>query len=126
MKAILEIEAIGENLDSYLRIASAKADSIIVGLGDAVFYVPQRFGVYEITRRGPRKLFGKTDYSRSNSRGSRGVYKYYELESGHYYFVRSPMSWSRTDEYFCAVNNDGDIKRIAVKEVSEWLKNVLE
>lgn len=63
---------------------------------------------------------GQKDYSQANSVGSRGVYIYYALTSG-IYEVNAPLSWSRTDRYFCRVK-DGQIIRMTFEETLEWLQ----
>lgn len=68
-----------------------------------------RWGVLNIDTG--REVVGRTDYSKSNSKGSRGVRMWYTLESGRRYKVRSPQSWKSTDEYYCHVTTDGDIVR---------------
>lgn len=71
----------------------------------------------------------KTDYTKSNSKGSRGVYLWYLLESGNIYDVSETTSWKNVDRYFCKVSEDGDIIKITEEEVKEWIKkkeNILE
>jgi hypothetical protein len=127
MKAIIKVEAIGNNIEAMIDFRTRQINDMFSGLGTALFgeWKP-RCGVYAVTKKG---LFGmncKTDYSHSNSVGSRGVYKYYTIESGRFYFVRSPISWGRTDEFFCTVDNDGNIKRVTEQETIDWLENTSE
>ncbi|MFA5348517.1 MAG: hypothetical protein WC294_10290 [Methanoregula sp.] len=63
---------------------------------------------------------GKNDYSRANSKGTRGIFCYYILESDHIYEVKEPLSWSRAERYFCRVSDDGEIVRITEKEVEAF------
>ena len=63
-----------------------------------------------------------SDYSRSNSKGSRGIYISYFLTHGCIYEVFSFVSWRSTDRYFCIPDEDG-IKRISKDEVLECLKH---
>lgn len=72
----------------------------------------------------PRKVIGNRDYSRSNGKGSRGVYVNYVLAENILYFVRSPVSWKRVDEYFCAVDTQGSIYRLSAEEAKEWLSAI--
>lgn len=65
-------------------------------------------------------LVGFTDYSRSNSVGSRGVYRIYFLRSGTIYEVHAPESWSRQDHYFCRII-DGRIVRMPLPDVIQCL-----
>ena len=53
---------------------------------------------------------GYKDYSETNSKGSRGVYKYYYLEEGPIYEVSQPMSWKNTLRYFCRVEDGEEIE----------------
>lgn len=55
-------------------------------------------------------LRGNKDYSEANSKGSRGVYKYYYLEEGYIYEVSEPTSWKNTNRYFCRVENGEEIE----------------
>lgn len=59
------------------------------------------------------------DYSKANSQGTRGVFRFYWLEDG-IYEVSSPASWRNTERYFCRVEN-GQIVRISKAEVLECL-----
>lgn len=72
---------------------------------------------YKFTREFVR---GQKDYSQANSIGSRGVYIYYALTPG-VYEVNAPMSWSRTDRYFCRIK-DGQAIRMTFEETVEWLQ----
>jgi hypothetical protein len=130
--ATLVLEDIGNDLHSMMRLAKAKADAVVPGLGDAVFgSMPRRAWVAEISghdaRYGYRRQFvrGKTDLLRSNSRGSRGVYLYFVLHPGRLYEVCSPQSWRRHDRYFCEVSDDGMVTRITDSEVGQWIKSRL-
>lgn len=62
-------------------------------------------------------VHGDTDYTRSNSVGSRGIRKYYHLRSGRIYEVAERLTWKRTIQYFCRVNDEGDIVRISRQTV---------
>lgn len=70
-----------------------------------------RWGVWEIGDQGERLIYGRTDYSQANSKGSRGVRIWYTLESGKRYRIRSPRSWKSTDEYICHVTEQCDVVR---------------
>lgn len=69
----------------------------------------QRWGVWDLGTG--REVYGHTDYSKANSKGSRGVRIYYTLESGRRYRVRAPQSWKSTEEYICYVTEEGNIIR---------------
>jgi hypothetical protein len=61
----------------------------------------------------------RKDYSRSNSKGSRGVFAEYILESEKIYDVRDNKR-----RFFCKVTDEGDIVHIDESEVRELLKTV--
>jgi len=60
-------------------------------------------------------LKGYTDYSNSNSVGSRGIYRNYFLIDEGLYQVSSPQSWKSIDQYFCKVKN-GEVVRLTFEE----------
>jgi len=62
------------------------------------------------------------DYTNSNSVGSRGVTLCYILETGHVYHVQHMPSWTRSEQYYCRVTDEGDIDQIEESEVLQWLK----
>jgi len=115
MKASLSVEAIGHDTIEYLRWGSNLLDDC--GLpGKSIVGNPVElagWGVWDVRedRKVKRMIYGRTDYSNANSKGSRGVRIWYTLESGHLYFVRSPTSWRNVDEFYCRVNDEGDIER---------------
>ncbi|HXG36538.1 MAG TPA: hypothetical protein VNL15_06190 [Dehalococcoidia bacterium] len=67
-------------------------------------------------------VHGNTDYSAANSVGSRGVYRWYMLQYGDIYHVRSPLSWKRADDYYCRVEQ-GVLVRMSINEVIECVLN---
>lgn len=69
-----------------------------------------------------KTLYGKRDYSRANSKGSRGVMVNYVLEENKLYLVRDPRSWKSVDVYYAAVTENGDVKKLTEDEAIEWLK----
>ena len=68
-----------------------------------------------------RFLRGQIDLSEANNRGTCGVNKYFWLREGGVYEINEPIRKRRDDRYFCRVE-DGEVVRIAVKEVAEWLE----
>ena len=60
-------------------------------------------------------LRGQRDYSRANSKGSRGVYLYYALPPG-LYEVSEPLSWKQTRRYFVR-SSRGTYEEISREEV---------
>lgn len=115
MLASLELEAIGHNTVQTMRLwTGVMREGGLGNLAEATFGKPfdfARWGVWEITDKGEKPVYGKTDYSKANSKGSRGVRIFYALESGKRYHVKSPESWGSTDDYTCRVTNDGRIVR---------------
>lgn len=116
MMASLSIEAIGHRTVQQMRLWSGVLRE--AGLGACVHRAIgspsdfKRWGVWEVAESGSqREIHGRTDYSKSNSRGSRGVIIWYQLESGKRYLVKAPSSWKSTDEYTCRVTNAGEIVR---------------
>jgi len=77
--------------------------------------------VIGIVPRGLEKvrLEGQADYSKANSVGSRGVYKYFFLVESKIYHVSAPESWKHTDQYFCRIEG-GQIIRMEMEEVIDW------
>lgn len=103
---------------------------MLPGFGD--YFVGRKYSgpwVAEITGRNPKfKLSrsfvpSKRDYSKANSKGSRGIYLWYILESGKLYEVYKMSSWKGTDRYFCTVTPKGEIKRMNKEEVEQWLND---
>jgi hypothetical protein len=68
-----------------------------------------------------REIQGQRDYSKTNSVGSRGVFKYYFLSEDGIYHVSSPQSWNRTDDYYCQVVND-EIIRLEFEDAIKCLE----
>lgn len=99
MRTLLKMECIGDGK----------------GLGNA--WVAEITG---IMRNGElRRVFLKKnkDYSQANSVGTRGVYAFFVLDSGRLYEVMQPLSWSKTDHYFCSVDDIGQQTRFSMEEV---------
>ena len=117
MKASLRIEAIGHDTVARMRLMGSvfeeagAGDIASVVFGDPLDYA--RWGVVEVDDNGAvvGRPNGRTDYSNANSKGSRGVYIWYVLESGRRYFVCAPESWRAVDEYYCRVSDNGEIIR---------------
>lgn len=65
-------------------------------------------------------LNGKRDYTDSNSTGSRGVVKWFELREGPVYEVSEPISWERGRRYFCRAVA-GNVVQVSEEEVEAWL-----
>lgn len=114
MLVSLRLEAIGEAGSACLRLLHGRVrDAFNRDLADAlVGEIPDRWGVWELDGQDHifRPMYGRKDYSRSNSKGTRGVYVYYALPPGRY-LVHAPESWSRTDKYICTVTEAGEVVR---------------
>ncbi len=124
MKAFLELELRGDNTRQFAKMYEYIGNDVSPGLGTSIFHIPATSWVAEITGtdqkyKYARRFLGyKKDYSRSNSKGSRGLYAEYILESDRIYDVKDFKN-----RYFCTVNEEGDIKRLTETEVQEWVKN---
>ena len=121
MRAILKLEAIGDNFDAYCRTGSRIAKAAGVDLG----YTSSRPWVAQILGRDEKYTFARkfqrsqTDYSEANSVGSRGVYLFFFLESG-VYEVFEHLSWKRSRRYFIRVY-EAQITEVSREEVEAWL-----
>lgn len=123
MKGILILELFGEDTRQFFKIYRKAFE---VGGGDfGRLYFDKHIGVpprsswvAEVTgadeKYGLARKFlrGKIDYSKSNGKGSRGVFVEYILSQEKIYEVKSQESWGRSDRYFCIVGDNGDIVRI--------------
>jgi len=131
MKATLKLECIGDSHDQMFKFfKTLTADVCGKGLAEQTFgTMKASYFVAEITGFHPkfkyerRFLKCKKDYKKSNSKGSRGVFAFYILESGKIYDVLEPVSWKNSHRYFCTVDDDGDIITLEKEEVDQCLKN---
>lgn len=134
MKAQITLESIGHSAYQEMCGMARFIDKAgYRGAGrDVVGYVPSPCHVAEIVgfdrKFGYARRFvkGFTDYSKANSKGSRGVYRTYFIESGNVYEVKEKTSWSKSETYYCYVDhNDGDIYRMSKDDVDNYLKSIL-
>lgn len=123
MKASLELEAIGQN---YIRDIRDLDGFIGTATGQPIDRMPYRQGVWDVTEIDHEYVSGKWDYSQANSKGSRGVYVHYVLETGRLYQVAEPVSWRNSDHYFCIVSDEGDIVKLTQEYAQEWKQQRLE
>lgn len=65
---------------------------------------------------------GRKDYRRANSDGSRGIWVWYTLREGRYYWVQSLESWSRTERYYCRIEQD-EASHMTEEEVRTCLRS---
>ena len=132
MKAILKIEAINHEVDREIDMVAGLFYAC--GLKELYGEKPKKkYWAARIAGPDPKYKYKrvflkpKKDYSKANSKGSRGVYFVYMLESGNIYDVSEPVSWKNVDRYFCKVSEDGAIIKITEENVKKWLKeNILE
>lgn len=125
MLAVLELEWIGEYNDAHCRLLNAqiKAASGGIDLG----YKSNRPWVARIIGRDARFglarefVEGQIDYSRANSKGSRGVYLYFPLKGG-IYEVKKHLTWKHDRRYFIRVENT-QITEMTREEVELWLQS---
>lgn len=132
MKASIRLELFGDNAVQMHRFYQNMIDDYVMpGLGTATFGKgpgPSSW-VAEITGEHPRFkldrqfLKAKKDYSCANSKGSRGVFAVYILESGKYYDIKEQKSWKNSRRYYAKVNDDGDVVEVGDEEVAQWLKH---
>jgi hypothetical protein len=128
VKATLALEFIGADSADWLNTMTKQFNQLAPGFGDR-FIGRSRSGpwVAEIIGRHPKfKLDRKflpsnRDYTRANSKGSRGVYLWYILESNHLYQVNARVSWKNSERYFCATTESGELYYLTDGEADEWL-----
>lgn len=116
MKATLSLEYIGGNTWDVLRRFEPGSD----------WPGPFVKKVIGAQNKNPllQEIQGKRDYSKANSKGSRGVYIWYILESGFMYYVKEPKSWKSVDFYWCSITENGDIYKLSEAEAQEWLSEL--
>lgn len=128
MRAILELELRNDHTVQMLRGLYRMGESAQKGLGRAVAgeWPSNSCWVAKIT--GPCGRFGmarrfldfKKDFSKANSKGSRGVTAVYILDDGEYYEVNDNGS-----RYFAKVFGWG-VEEISKEEVEAWLRDISE
>lgn len=128
--ALLSLEFIGENYSMYRaykeRGRATQSDAgterygAFLGNNKSRPWVARITGFdqeYEFARK---FLYGRIDYSRASSNGSRGVYLHFYLRPG-IYEVNERISWKNVRRYFIRV--DGmTITEITKSEVEQWLQ----
>jgi len=133
MKAIINIDAYRNSVFGALMQYESFFNDCMPGLGDALVgakaYRPSPPGwVAEITgfdikyKYERRFLLGKYDYSLAAASGKGRVIEFI-LESGRLYEVERIANRGR-ERFFCTVNGEGEIIRMAEEEATEWLKNI--
>ena len=123
MKAALGLEFIGCNTSDALRRMSAFEAKMGVKDDPAPRTGPEVLEVYRDYQGeiASQRLYGKRDYSQSNSKGSRGIRLWYTLEMDKIYYVTEPRSWRSVVRYFAAATPDGKVYILSEDEAKEWL-----
>jgi hypothetical protein len=123
VKASLKIEARGDNVVQDMKFWTTLTNDLSPGLGDRTFgNMPASYWVARIAGKdlhfGYKREFlrGNKDYTHSNSKGSRGIFVFFLLESENIYEVKNTRR-----RYFCKVDDDGDIIEITKDEVQKWI-----
>jgi hypothetical protein len=123
MKAILRIELFGDNIIQETKMLERLINEAAPGLGTMTFGgAPSPGWVAEITGFDSKYKYArsflafKKDYSRANSKGSRGIFAEYILEEGKIYEVKQKETWTKIKRYFCIVK-DWQIVEIDEMEV---------
>lgn len=118
MKAQISLEHIGASQDARMyslgRLAGWKSSRRP--------WVAEIVGKFPSGKLDREFIDGKNGYLHSNSKGSRGVNVVFILETNKLYQVHFYSSWKSCCEYFCAVTENGDIKKLTESEANEWLK----
>lgn len=125
MRAQIRIEAIGDNVHQELRLWTNIANMCCPGIGDLTFgKSPFNYWVAKITGKDEKYKYarefirGKKDYTHANSKGSRGIFLYFLIESGFVYEVKGSKK-----RYFCKVSEDGEIIELTGDDVDEWIRD---
>jgi hypothetical protein len=124
VKAILQVELRNDNTVQLFKLWTGCINECLPGMGSAAFgRWPASGWCAEITGTDPKWKYKrefcrfKKDYSRANSKGSRGVYAIYCLDGGKYYEVKDGSR-----RYFAQVH-DWKVVEVDKEEVDEWLKS---
>jgi hypothetical protein len=131
MKISFKMELIGDDERQYMRAWSHMKDDMfgrlmgshVIGTNPNVPWVAEIVGLSEKYCFERIFLKFKKDYAQSNSKGSRGVYAWYLLETGKCYEIKERVTWKRWERYFVTTNNDGSYQKLDKEEVFEWLKD---
>ena len=128
MKATLSLEFIGADSADFLNAMTKSFNQVAPGMGDWMIgrskggpWVAEILGRHEHFKLDRSFLRSNRDYSRANSKGSRGVYLWHILESDKLYEVNARVSWKNSERYFCAVSESGEIYTLNDEEVETWL-----
>lgn len=108
----LILEAIGDDTTEAFRSAEKMISQVS---GQKPEYIPPREGVFQIFGLSGKywikcRIYGRSDYSAANSKGSRGVKKIFHLQEAVIYLINEPVSWKKTDTYFLRIIGGERIK----------------
>jgi hypothetical protein len=123
MKTTLKLEAIGDN--TARAIAGWKrllGDELMGDIKVDRPWVAKLTGLFASGKFQHDFLRGNKDYTDANSKGSRGVYFWFTLESGDYYEVNDLQTWKRTERYFCKVTEEGEIEIVDEIEIQLYFE----
>lgn len=132
MKATLRCEYIGESLDAKIQLysgifktAAGDRGKQVVGRGSSRRpWVAEITGIDDAGKLERSFLAANWQRVRANSEHSRGVELWFILEDGRLYEVSRPVSWRRTERFFCVVDQTGTIQRLSQDEANKWLSGL--
>lgn len=115
MYFLLKLERIQLEYSVYVKILS-EIDTSIKKIYRQRDWVAKILGACE--KYGFKREFLKPclDYSKSNSKGTRGIWCSYFLQEDFIYEISKPVSWSTTDRYFAKIIN-GCLEKISKDDV---------
>lgn len=116
MKATVSSEWVGKDLDD---LASQ--------IGERAIRKPWCAKV-SLNRLGFSREFikGKIDYTKSNSKQSRGVMVWFVLQHGYVYELKRNLSWKSSKRIFMRVLENGAIEEGSKQDAEKWLSNPSE
>lgn len=127
MKAVIKIEAIGENTYRQFDYYNILRLNKMLGLPNRSYWVAQILGFHLKYHYERKFLHPKVNYRKSNGVGSRGIHLWYTLESGNLYEIKRPLSWQRFERFFFTVTETGEIEKLSEDEANKWLgKSILD
>lgn len=103
MRYAIELEVVGDVYEQEARAIDRMQGGS--GKGFRSSWVARLMSYNAIGGFDRRFIHGRKDYSRANSKGSRGVYLCYALEPG-VYEINQLTSWSSSRRYFCMVDGE--------------------
>lgn len=134
MKCLFKLEAIGLGNEQEINFYQSLTTEVLgkeiscaaFGKRRASYYVAEICGFHNIYKYERKFLKGKRDYTLSNSKGTRGIYVYYVLDSNIIYEVRYKTSWKSQQQYFIKTDNIGNYEKIDEQGVISWIKEKSE